>query len=89
MAWGDNTNGRLGANTTVAKSTPVILSSSVLFQYISTSFGGNSTFAIDYGNNLWAWGIGTSGVIGDNSTVAKCTPVLICKGENVATRGKG
>lgn len=75
-AWGINTNGRLGNNSTVATSTPVsVLGAVKTFCKINGS--SNSSFAIDKNGLLWAWGAATTGALGDNSVVDKSTPVSV------------
>jgi len=39
--------------------------------------GGNFTMALQRNGRLWGWGANASGQIGDNSLIAKCTPVAV------------
>lgn len=75
-AWGMNTAGQLGNNTTVSKSAAV-----------NTSGGGNTwealaiTFPFAAGiksdGTLWTWGSGTYGRLGSGSTASRSSPGTI------------
>ncbi len=80
--WGENNYGKLGDNSTTNKSSPV-----------QTIAGGNNwkcvselqngTVAIKTDGTLWAWGINSSGQLGDNSTIDRSSPIqTICGGNN-------
>lgn len=75
-SWGSNGNGALGDNTTTNRCTPVsLLGNKKTFCMISTGYG--TQFAIDIHGNLWGWGLNTNGQIGDNSIIARLTPVRV------------
>lgn len=72
--WGLNTNGNLGDNTTVSKSSPV---QTVTFasNWKQVSISRHLSAAIKKDGTLWTWGIGTSGQLGDSTAVSKSSPV--------------
>jgi alpha-tubulin suppressor-like RCC1 family protein len=77
--WGCNGSGRLGDNTTVAKSSPV----SVIGGYtdwIQLSAGDQHSLGVRADGTAWAWGAAGAGRLGDNSTVAKSSPVSVVGG---------
>ncbi len=76
-AWGDNTVGQLGTGAVTAQSSPVSVSHSSSFVAIA---GDNArhTLAIGGGDGrLWAWGTGTNGRLGNNSTDTQSYPVSV------------
>ncbi len=75
-AWSANTNGQLGDNTTTSKLTPVSVLGAVK-TFCQITGGTNHTLAIDKNGRAWAWGLNTSGQLGDNTIVSKLTPVSV------------
>lgn len=69
--WGVATNGSLGDNTIVNKSSPV----QVVGGHSFFVLGCNSAMKED--GTVWTWGSGTSGQIGDNTIVPKSSPVQV------------
>lgn len=74
-AWGQNSFGQLGDNTTVNKNTPTQIGTATNWQ--SVSVGQNHSLAIKSNGTLWAWGQNYSGQLGDNTTVNKIIPTQI------------
>lgn len=77
-AWGDNTSGQLGINSTVSRITPVAVCGGLTFASISAGLA--SAYGITTAGVTYAWGSGTSGILGDNSSIDKSTPVAVCGG---------
>ena len=79
--WGANTNGNLGNNSTVDKSSPV-----------QTVAGGTNWSQIDGSNthvvaiktdgSLWAWGENLLGQLGQNDKIHRSSPTRIGSGTN-------
>jgi alpha-tubulin suppressor-like RCC1 family protein len=75
-AWGNNSAGQLGTNSNVSARTPVsVLGTKKTFCQISA--GDIFTVAIDQYGKAWGWGAGSSGQLGNNSTLIFCTPVSV------------
>jgi len=75
-AWGSNSSGQLGDNSSTNRCTPVAVCGTQTFCKIS--MGNAHTVAIDKNGKGWAWGFGGNGRLGDNSIVSKRSPVAIC-----------
>jgi alpha-tubulin suppressor-like RCC1 family protein len=75
-AWGFNSNGQLGDNSTLSRITPVsVLGTTKTFCQIT---GGNAhTVAIDKNGQVWSWGLNGFGQLGDNSVTSRITPVSV------------
>ena len=78
-AWGGNTNGRLGDNTTTARSSPVSVVGGFT-DWVQVSAGFAHSMGIRSNGTAWAWGLNTGGRIGDNSTISKISPVSVVGG---------
>jgi len=81
-SWGLNTWGQLGDNTVVAKSSPVAVGTS---SWISVSAGNKNTFGITVAGvnglqNLYAWGLNSSGEFGLGDTQNRSSPVQLGSG---------
>ena len=78
-AWGRNTVGRLGDNTTINKSSPVSVVGGFT-DWCQVSAGTYAFFAIRSNGTLWSWGSGACGALGDNTTTNKSSPVSVVGG---------
>jgi alpha-tubulin suppressor-like RCC1 family protein len=78
-AWGLNSSGRLGDNTTVSKSSPVSVVGG-FSDWLSVSGGGAHSLGVRANGSAWTWGSNTSGQLGDQTTVAKSSPVSVMGG---------
>ena len=73
--WGQNSNGQLGDNTIVLKSSPI---QTIAFgNNWKTAIGGlgGNIISIKTDGTLWCWGAGTFGQLGDNTATTKSSPV--------------
>jgi alpha-tubulin suppressor-like RCC1 family protein len=79
--WGDNGSGQLGDNTIIVKSSPVqTVAGGTNWSKVSSS--RDWTGAIKTDGTLWMWGANSSGVLGDNTVIAKSSPVQTVAGGN-------
>lgn len=75
-AWGENTNGRIGDNSTTARYTPISILGAVK-TFCKIAVGSDFNLAIAANGRVWAWGNNGNGRLGDNSTTSRQTPVSI------------
>jgi alpha-tubulin suppressor-like RCC1 family protein len=78
-AWGSNAYGRLGDNTNVSKSSPVLVAGGFT-DWCQVDAGSYHNLAVRTNGTLWAWGYNFSGTLGDNTTVSKSSPVSVVGG---------
>jgi alpha-tubulin suppressor-like RCC1 family protein len=78
-AWGSNTHGRLGDNTTVSSSSPVSVVGGYT-DWVQLSAGQNQSLGVRANGTAWAWGNNTSGRLGDDTTVSRSSPVSVVGG---------
>jgi len=86
-AWGDNSSGQLGNDTTVDSIVPVQVSGLTDVIAIAGSnardsggSGGTSSYALKSDGTVWAWGRNTYGQLGNNTTTQSNIPVQVLKG---------
>ena len=78
-AWGNNTNGQLGDNTVIKKSSPIqTVAAGTNWKQAST--GGYHTACIKTDGTLWIWGKNAQGQLGDNTVIRKSSPVQTIAG---------
>jgi alpha-tubulin suppressor-like RCC1 family protein len=76
--WGLGTSGQLANNAAVDRSSPVQISGTFNRSLPSVvSIGVNFTLAVDTSGALTAWGLGTSGQLGENAALSRSNPVNI------------
>ena len=86
--WGRNSNGQLGDNTTVDKSSPVQTITGGSWSAVSCGY--EFITAIKPDGTLWTWGRNNNGQLGDNTTVDKSSPVqTIAGGTNWSSMATG
>jgi alpha-tubulin suppressor-like RCC1 family protein len=78
-SWGCAGNGRLGDDTSLDKSSPVSVVGGFT-DWCQVSVGGSHTSAVRTNGTIWAWGQGSAGKLGDNSTTSKSSPVSVVGG---------
>lgn len=78
-AWGVNTGGRLGDNTTDNKSSPVSVVGGIT-DWCQISAGNNFSLALRTTGTAWAWGYGNYGRLGNNCTGNRSSPVSVVGG---------
>ena len=75
-AWGFGTSGQLGDNTILSKSSPI----SVVGAHSFSSISAGNTFLVALKGNdgsIWAWGLASSGQLGDNTITNRSSPVSV------------
>ena len=90
--WGCGFNGQLGDNSTISQSIPIQTASQAtnwtrigtdLFEWCSFATTNYHTAAIKVDGTLWVWGLNSSGQLGNNSCVDRCSPTqTISQGNN-------
>jgi len=77
-AWGYSVDGELGNRTTTSTTTPVIVSLPAGVTPTAIAAGGSTGYAIGSDGNLYAWGLGGYGDLGNGTTtLAQTTPVTV------------
>lgn len=79
--WGSNACGQLGTNTIVSASSPVQTISAGT-NWRSFSRGSAFTAALKTDGTLWAWGFGSTGRLGNNTTTNRSSPSQTVSGGN-------
>jgi alpha-tubulin suppressor-like RCC1 family protein len=73
-SWGFGTNGELGDNSSITKSSPVQEAlANTMWKHIAC--GANHTAVIKTDNTLWLWGFNTQGQLGKNDITHRSSPV--------------
>ena len=78
-AWGSNSDGQLGLPTATASSlTPVAVGGLVTGLTVTqVAAGGYHSLALTHTGRLFAWGLNSSGQLGNNTRTSSATPVEI------------
>ena len=80
-AWGFNTSGQLGGNDTVRRSSPVqTIAGGTNWKQVACN--RNLTVAVKTDGTLWTWGSNSYGMLGDNTTTNRSSPVQTIVGGN-------
>lgn len=72
-AWGQNNCGQLGDNTTINRSSPVVLNGFTGWVQLST--GQCHSVGLNYAGNILSWGYNGLGQLGINNTTTQLSPV--------------
>jgi alpha-tubulin suppressor-like RCC1 family protein len=72
--WGSNSCGALGDGTTTTRCSPIREICSAT-NWCQVSAGSYHTAAIKTSGEIWTWGSGNSGRLGDGTTVNSCSPI--------------
>jgi alpha-tubulin suppressor-like RCC1 family protein len=78
-AWGLNTYGRLGDNSTTSRLSPVSVVGGFT-DWCQVSAGCSHSLGVRTNGTAWAWGLNTYGRLGDNSTTSRLSPVSVVGG---------
>jgi hypothetical protein len=76
-AWGDNSSGELGNNSTTTSDLPVLVSAPTDVTFTQVSAGNIYSLAVGSDHSTYAWGSNGSGRLGNNSITASDHPVLV------------
>ena len=76
-AWGYNSQGQLGLNDSTTRSSPVQVSSSILYDYTDISSGVHHTLALKNDNTIWSWGYNAYAQLGQNDIINRSSPTQI------------
>lgn len=76
-SWGKNDNGQLGDGTTLDRSEPVRVKTPDDLRFLQVSAGGGHSLALDSTGEVWGWGKGNRGQIGNQNTANSTEPVKI------------
>jgi alpha-tubulin suppressor-like RCC1 family protein len=78
-AWGSNGSGRLGDATTTSRTSPVSVVGGFT-DWCQVSAGDNHSLGVRENGTAWAWGLNTSGRLGDATTTSRTSPVSVIGG---------
>jgi len=78
-AWGNNTYGQLGNGTTssLPNANPSPVPVPGINGIVQVAAGGNFSFAIGGNGTIYAWGLNSSGQLGDGTTVSHDSPEAV------------
>jgi len=79
-SWGFDTGGQLGDGATSDQASPILFAPppGVTYQLLAT--GGQTSYAVSTTGDVYSWGAGEGGAIGNGSTADEFTPVLVESG---------
>ncbi len=75
--WGFNIAGQLGDSTTTDRLTPVLANPPTGVTFVAVHAGGRHSCALATSGAAYCWGDNSVGQLGDNTTIAKLTPVQV------------
>lgn len=74
--WGRNNEGGAGQNDAVVRSSPTQVGSLTTWRKV-VGGGGDGLVAIKTDGTLWGWGPNGAGLVGDDTTISRSSPVQI------------
>ena len=78
-AWGCNVCGRLGDNTTIHRSSPISIVGGFT-DWCQLSAGQEHSLGVRTNGTIWGWGDNGQGRLGDNTAIARSSPVSVVGG---------
>lgn len=82
--WGNNASGQLGNGTQDTKTSPTLVTTpGGISGFTAIAAGVNHTLALDNLGNVWAWGLNSSGQLGNNTLVNQNIPVRVLSSDGV------
>jgi alpha-tubulin suppressor-like RCC1 family protein len=78
-AWGLNSNGRLGDDTITSRRSPVSVVGGFT-DWCAASAGDCHSLGVRTNGSLWAWGLNSSGQLGDDTITSRRSPVSVVGG---------
>ena len=75
LAWGSNTKGQLGNDSTIGSKLPVQVAA--LESVTAIAAGGEFSLALRSDGTVWAWGSNAKGQLGDGTTTNSLVPVKV------------
>lgn len=75
-AWGRNSNGQLGNNSTANANSPVQVSFATPANVIAVAAGEGSSYALRSDNTVWCWGDGGAGQMGNGTASDSYVPTM-------------
>jgi len=77
FGWGANDHGQLGDGTTTDADTPVSVTAPAGVSFTAIAAGTGHTLALGSDGQIYAWGFGASGQLGDGATTDSAVPVVV------------
>jgi alpha-tubulin suppressor-like RCC1 family protein len=78
-AWGNNSNGRLGDGTDIARSSPVTVIGGIT-NWSQLAAGATHSLGLTSTGIAYAWGNNYQGLLGDGTTTTRSSPVTVVGG---------
>ncbi len=86
-AWGFNSHGQLGDDTTLVRTAPVRVTG--LTNVTAVAAGWSHSLALKDDGTVWAWGANQLGQLGDGTIIDRSTPVQVSGIDNVIAIAAG
>lgn len=84
--WGVNDNGQIGngtqSNSTVYSTPTVVVGPTHFSRFVDGSFIQDTVAAFDADGNIWMWGVGIKGQLGNGTHTTVSSPVKVVGGHN-------